>query len=1157
MLSFARRFAAPLVIASLFCGSAFAQEFRGVVSGRVTDQSGGVIPSATITLTNTGTNIVSTQTSGATGLYRFDNVDPGTYTLSVEATGFSRYVQQAFEVRSQADITIDANLKTGDVRETVTVEANPVEVEFNSSGLKTTVETRLAEDIARLDRNPLKLTLLNPAALETRRQEMNPFQSLSANNVDLGGATNTRNDILVDGSPISIGQKASYTPNPDAVAEVNVTQNETDAESGHSMGGVVTMALKSGTNDWHGSTFYVGRNPAANAMADRTSPSTRSSRYNIWGGTLGNPIKKNKIFNFASYEQWLWLQPQTALRTVPTDLERTGDFSQSLNTSNTVRTIYDPWTTVLNTATNTATRTPFTGNKIPQSRMDPLALQLLPGIMKPNAAPDNISGTNNFKTSQYYNWNYWNILDRADYYVNDRLRVYGRVSRYHAGQEQISPLWQSYAGFVPHGTVRGTFAITGNAIYTISPRTTIEGRADYHTMQDDYGYPQYDLKPDDYSKWWPSNSWYKPIIRTDGQSILWPQVLIGSAANSFYSQTPVWISHINGSSYAVKLSHQLNSHFMKVGFDTRRTGGASVTTATSNFMFNAAVTANTYLSPNTRVVGDEFATYLLGALGNDSVINSAPAAYSNTNLYAIYFQDDWKLSPRISLNLGLRYEYEQPYYDSDHWESRFLDLSKANPDITGKPPVMPAQVQQLTGAVPSWNGQWVFTSADHPGVWNSQKLVLMPRVGIAYRLNDKSAIRAGWARYVGPTDMPPSFLAVTGSTTVSLLSPFVPYYTATQNELPLLQGIPQATFANPFNSGNPIVPPLQQTCGAACGVGTSALTTVNQGYQRPVNDRFNLTFSRQLPNRILAEITYFSNFGRHYAYVTNLNMMNPQIGYTNKSAISANVANPFYNYLTPAQFPGPLRNQATVSLQTLLAPYPQYGSVYQMFSSGRHERYDSVAIKIQRPFANGYNFLVGYNYNYEREEQFYDEVGMYTNQFAMQTGNNPRHKVTVASIYQLPFGRGRMFLKDIPRAADLIIGGWQTTATWFFSTGDYLRFGAAAATCDPTLDSPTRQQWFKTSCLTVLPAYTPRTNPWQYSGLTGPVYWDVQANLSKTFSITERIKAEFKLAAYNLTNHLNLADPVLTVTDAAFGQAVLQSNTTQGRQLEYSLRLRF
>jgi hypothetical protein len=433
----------------------------------------------------------------------------------------------------------------------------------------------------------------------------------------------------------------------------------------------------------------------------------------------------------------------------------------------------------------------------------------------------------------------------------------------------------------------------------------------------------------------------------------------------------------------------------------------------------------------------------------------------------------------------------------------------------------------------------------------------MPRFGVAYRVNDKTAVRIGYARYVGPTDMPPNFLAVTGATTVSLLSPFVPFYTATQIPIGLLQGVPQATFSNPFGSNNPIVPPLQQTCGVYCGLGTTALTSVNQDFQRPVNDRFNITFSRQLPNRILAEVTYFGNLGRHYAYIQNLNMMNPQIGYTNKSAIAVNVANPFYQYLTPAQFPGPLRNQPTVTLQSLLTPYPQYGNIYQMFSSGRHERYDSIAIKVQRPFARGYNFLLGYNYNNEREQQYFDDIATFSHIFTWIPDASPRHRVTLAGVYQLPFGNGRPFLQNMPKLGEMFVGGWETTATWYFSSGDFLRFGPATATCDPTLSNPIKQRWFDTSCLSVLPAYTPRTNPWQYSGLTGPIYWDIQANISKTFPITERIKAELKVAAYNLTNRLNLADPDVVVTDGAFGQALHQNNTTAGRQLEYSLRLHF
>lgn len=1148
----------------LVFSAAGAQDFRAKLQGRISDSSDAVIGGASVTLVNLSTGVTANKPTNEVGLYRFDYLDPGPYRLTVEAPGFSRFIQENIVLQASADITINATLSAGDVKETVTVEASPVAVDFNSAGVKTTIDTKLANDLPRLDRNPFKLTLLNPAVLETRRQEMNPFQSLSANSLDLGGGTSQRNDLLVDGSPISIGVKASYTPNTDAIQEVNVHQNSVDAEAGHSAGGVVSMTLKSGTNDWHGTMFYLGRNPALNAMTDRTTQSSVASRYNIWGGTVGHPVIRNKLFNFASYEQWKQLVPQAVLRTVPTALEKTGDFSQSMNINGGVRTIYDPYSTLLDPVSGKVTRTPFAGNRVPSSRFDPLAVQFMSGLFQPNAVPDNITGTNNFKSSQTQNWSYWNISDRADWYLSEKWRIYGRVSRYHTVQDIIAPLMQASPAYMPHGTARHTFALPFNVIYTMSARTVMDFRAEYHNMIDDWSYPKYQLPAGGWSKYWPNNAWYK-AYQVEGLPVINPGIVLGSSA--FYGDwnSTMWYTHENGSSYAGKISQQRGSHFLKAGGDFRRTGGGSTTTAISAFTFSPAMTADTFLNPNTKVVGNEFASFLLGALGSDSNMIVAPIGNVNHQLWAGFFQDDWKLSKRVTLNLGLRYEYERPFYDAEHKESRFLDLTQANPEMTKAPPNLPASALRLRTSPLAYNGSWVFTDSSHPGVWNSQKDIFLPRAGLAFRINDLTALRIGYARYSTPTDMLNFSASPSGASTPTILAPPYGAFNAQQTPLPLQQGVPVAQFSNPFPASNPLVAPIGKSAGGYYGLGTNNLTFYNQDFHRVMNDRLNITLSRQLPNQILGEVTYFTNWGHGLPFLYNLNLMDPQIGYTNKTAIDASVANPFYQYLTPSLFPGPLRNQSTVALKTLLVPYPQYGNLFDV-ESGRGERYHSIQVKVQRPFRNGYNFLLGYNYNNEKDQQFFDEVATFRRQFTWMPSANGRHRVTLAGTYQFPFGKGRMFLSSMSAIPEAILGGWQSVGTWYFKSGDFLRFGPNSnnfnlagmnATCDPAVSNPAPQKWFNQSCFSVLPAYTPRTNPWQYDDVRGPKYWEIQATVSKTFNITERIKTEFKLSGFNLTNRLNRDLPDMVVTSSTFGQALRQSNFTTGRQMEYGLKILF
>ncbi len=275
---------AGLLLSLLIGYSAFAQTYRAQVRGLVTDQTSATISGAAVTLANVNTGVITTKETDSSGLYVFDYVEPGTYSVTMESPGFGKFVQENITVQSGGDVTVNASLTPGALQQSVTVEATPPAVEFNSTNQQLTIDTKMANETPRLDRNAFKLTLLEPAAINTRG-EMQPFDSWAANSVDLGGATNLKNDLLVDGAPIGIGHKAGYPPNQDDVQEVIVEQNSVDAESGHSAGGIISLTTKSGTNQWHGNAFYLGRYPWLSAEADRThlrrTPTAEHVRWHI------------------------------------------------------------------------------------------------------------------------------------------------------------------------------------------------------------------------------------------------------------------------------------------------------------------------------------------------------------------------------------------------------------------------------------------------------------------------------------------------------------------------------------------------------------------------------------------------------------------------------------------------------------------------------------------------------------------------------------------------------------------------------------------------------------------------------------------------------------------------------------------------------------
>ncbi len=1148
-----------------------AQSYRARVQGIITDQTEAVIAGAKVTLLNVATGVQVVRESSETGLYLFDFVEPGSYTLTVEATGFSKFIQENIVVQMRGDVTVDASLKPGAVLESITVSEAPAAVQFNSSTKDFTLDSKMAEEIPRIDRNPFKLTLLAPSAINTRG-EMMPYHSWAANSVDLGGGTNLKNDLQVDGSPIGLGHKNSYPPNTDAVQEVVVSQNSVDAESGHSAGGLISMTLKSGTNEWHGTGFYLGRYPWLNAQADRTRFTRNATRQHMYGGTLGNAIIKNKLFNFFSLERWRVGYPGSYVTTVPTAQERGGDFSQSMNIDGGLMTIYDPWTTKQDPVTGAFTRQPFSENKIPQTRFDALSSSLLKDFWDANGPGDNITHVNNFKAGYIEVYNYYNFSDRVDYNISDKWRLYGRIGKYYTDDLAPNATPNQSQLFVPTGTSRGATQISGDAIWMLNSRTVVNFHGDWHKVID--AYVSQSLGPEGWGKIWPNNDWYKSYQEASpGVPVYFPLFNIGGA--SFGGRGFYWDQKPEGMAYNAKISQQRGSHYLKAGLEHRRGYGVTFVGNTSQFFFPQALTAETFVSPDTKHNGSGFATFLLGALDGSSQMIGGPAPDPHVKYWGMFFQDDWKISRRITLNLGIRNEYESAWYDPMHNMSQGLDLSQPVPEMQASPPNMPAQAVALMGSVPyKWNGMWQWTSDSHPGMWDPQKLSLAPRVGAAIRVDDRTALRLGYARYLLPYEMILSQAPVSGFETVSFLEP--PFFgmKAYQNTASLLQGVPQQRISDPFPSDvNPIVAPNGKAAGTAVGRGGIALLRYPQKTHKARNDRFNVNIQRQFPGQVVGSFTWFYNVGnQQYSYT--LNNRDPRIDVAQQNAINVNVDNPFYNYLTPAVFPGPLRNQKTVSLASLLTQYPHYSGLYEVGTLGSAERYHSLEFKAQKAFSKGWNFLWAYVYIREKAERTdQNELDTYTNTLRYLNSNQPRHRITTAGTYELPFGAGRAFGGTMPRLADALVGGWKITGLATYMSGSILRFGKMDYLGgEVTVSNPSPGRWFNTDVFKPIAAntYVIRSNPMQFDNLTGPKYFMLDATLSKDFRITERIKTELEMRAFNALNRLNRGNPNMSVTSSQFGQALYQGTPSaqfgpqnmelgnvSGRQVELGMKIIF
>jgi hypothetical protein len=1158
--------AAMLFLIAL-ASTSFGQTYRAQVRGLVTDESNSALPNASVTLTNVNTGVKTNKQTDSSGLYTFDFVDPGMYTVEVEAPGFGKFLQEQIQVQSGGDITVNATMKPGPLQQTVTVEAAPPAVEFNSANRELTIDTKMANDTPRLDRNPFKLSLLEPAAVNTRGEVL-PFNSWGPNSVDLGGGTNLKNNLLVDGSPIGMGHKAGVVPNQDQVQESIVSQNSVAAESGHSAGGLISVTTKGGTNEWHGQAFYLGRYPWLSAEADRTTFSENATRQHMFGGTLGNAIIKNKLFNFVSVEYWKVGSPGSYVVTVPTALERGGDFSKSLNVDGALRTIYDPYTTVVG-ANGAVTRTPFVGNVVPVSRMDPLAVQFMGQFWDPNNPGDNATGANNFKKGYNNAYDYYDISDRVDYALNDKWRFSGKWARYKTDNITSNPTPNNSILYQPSGAVRSADSVSADAVWAVSPTTVVNFHGSWNDLVD--GYASTELGSGGWSQFWPNNDFYSSYQNASkGVPIFYPNLNIGGTSfggpNFFWNQVPA------AEAFSTSLSHQAGSHYIKAGFEWRRSGGSTLVTGLSQFQFNSALTANTFNNPDTARTGDQFATFLLGALDNNSQMIGGPAPVPYDDFVGLYIGDDWKVTRNLTLTFGLREEYETAWHDPDHNLSQGLNLNQIDPAIAANPPVQPDAVTSVVG--PNYwnnNGAWYFTNSNHPGMWNPQLFSWEPRFGVAYRIDDKTALRFGYARYVTPNEYLFATPPVSGYEDIEFLEPPLFGVTGYQYVQGLQNGIPQATLSNPFPASSPLIPIAGKSLGTSTGRGNSGpLLWYPQDLQKEFNNRLNLTIERQLPGQVVVSGSYFVNFGNQH-YNQALNNIDPRLQVQLQSAINDTVANPFYHYQSPSTVPGPLYYQPTTTLGQLLVQHPLYGPLYQLGTLGASEFYNSIELRAQKRYSNGYNFLFGYVFIREKVQQYNNALQTYQNDLVLQDSNQPHHRISAASSYELPFGKGKAFLNS-SRALDAIVGGWQISGVLTYTSGDYPRFNQALnVTGNPCVSSPSPQQWFNTSAFSLPTGYAIQNNPIQYSCIVGPSFFDLDASLIKNFHVTEKVGAQLKMTAYNATNKLNRGDPVTDITNSSFGQALYQGSpggqfgsqtaTTgtalSGRQVELGLRIFF
>ncbi len=1177
MISSNYRFCLVALALVLFSASfAIAQDYRGKVQGVVSDENGAAIPGAHIVLRNVKTGVEASRASDSDGRYIFDFVEPGDYVVVAEQSGFKKAVQENVIVRVRGDISVDLKLAVGGVQETVTVEASPIAVQFSSSSTLLTVENKVIDQLPIRGRNPYNVATLDPTVSPgtgSTSNENRPYHHAYASDIDVGGQTTRANDVLLDGVPLTSSYKSSYTPALDAVQEVTFQKNAIDSEYGYSAGGVIVLNMKSGTNAFHGTAIGNWRNPRFNAVTDPTIKRTagadetnfRGTNLKIYGGTIGGPILRNKLFTFSSYEHWNDASPLSFVLTVPTPLERTGDFSQSTR-NGVIRNIFDPMTST----GSSGTRTQFAGNIIPVGRFDPTAVKLLAEMPLPNlpGSQDNLQG---FKINQT---SYWNFSERIDWNYSEKWHTFFRYGQFKAVLLESNPTGKLLMPV--NGSHRFGMSIAADSVYTISPKMVLNVRANYHQLTDEYAAVPSLIGKDGIANLFPTNFWTSLYTF---EQYYYPAFDVGSSANRIGRPGREFWQHPQGEGASVRLNYYAGAHSLKFGGELRIDKGKGARFEPITFNIKQALTADKNSSPTLTTSGSEWATFLLGYIDNASIAARVPVQEAVTRGYAGYAMDDFKVNKRLTLNLGLRWEYEPGPVDRGNRISQQLDLTQPIPEMQATPPAIPAAVTALLASKNErqlFNGAWIFATASNRSAWSRTVMNLLPRLGGAYRIGDRSVVRFGWGRYMSPSSKIRDPLG-------DFVNQYAGFSTSTPGPGTISNGRPQGTLSNPWPTAiAPIQQPLGQSLGRYTNLGNSigaagnATNGIDQYDLKPaVNDRFSFSFQRQIWGHFIFDFEYFYNHESNLPYAVDLNMADPSFSYeTPKSVFNLSIANPFLNYLTADKFPGTLRTQTTINQGNLLRPYPQYGVINQTNTSGRGEHLHSFELQVQRPFTKGLSVLLAYAYQREQTQEFFDDLATYARRFEWRDTDTPRSRLTSAVSWEIPIGRGRMLLKDAPKGVDMVVGGWTFTTTTRLYSGRPLFFSQnLLVSGNPKVSNPTQGLWFDITKFAKLPTTTnpdgvtanaadppnlhKRDNPWTYPGLVGPGVAQVDMTMSKSFKLTERFRLEARVETYNVFNHINLANPTVDFTSANFGKITSKLVAYNGREVQYGVRFVF
>ncbi len=1119
------------------------QDFRSTLQGTITDPTQATVPGAALTLKNIDTAVERGTTTDNEGFYIFQFLAPGNYQLSVKAAGFRTAIQKGLALALTQTLREDVKLQLGDTAETVSVVANIGVVETDSTSLGTAIRQEIRDNLPLKGRSSLFMFTLTPGVVNNRYgEDTRPNDTITNIFFSANGAPVAATDVFVDGAANTVNVNrgvniSQWVPSVDSIAEFKLEMGTLSAEYGRSGGSFTNIVIKSGTNALHGTAYEFFRNSALDAnlfFARGQGRPLAAFGANTFGFSLGGPIwlpklfdGRNRTFWFTSYEGAREGNGIDNILSVPTVKMRSGDFSEV------AQAIYDPFST--SSINGTPTRTPFAGNQIPQTRQDPVAQKIMPFWPQANRNAPNATQpwVQNYGFSGKWPRNYDMLVVKLDHRFATAWTTFFRINQ--GKGLLVFPF--DFNGIASQGrnvVNRPHIGLSWGNTVLLNPHTTLDIRMGYARGKEDNApwSSGFDLAslgfPAQFTGLLQAKAF--PTIGITGFTGLANSPLISDIGHTYFLQSNV--------------SHQRGKHVLKVGADIRFLYGNFFrnTNPGGNFSFsNAWSNGPSALTP-TANTGFPMASFLMG-LGGGSLDNNTGLSILN-KYQGFFLQDDYRVSSKLTLNLGLRYEYETPRTERYDRATRGFDRTAISP--------LKAAGLNLRGGLLYANQGGL-----ERGIYNTDRNNFAPRLGFAYSLRPKTVLRGGYALHyipvVGSVD-PVGF-----STTTSVVT--------SQDGF-----TPKDRLSNPLPNG------LAASTGNKQGLATLVgqnISFVDPGDRTPMLHTWNLNLQREVFSKSLLQIGYVGSRGINIttdpqtAIAENINQVPTQYLSLGRSLLDP-VPNPFQGVIAVGQLAGP-----TVQRQQLLRPYPQFLNITRNLPTFGNTIYHSFQTKFEQRLWHGLSTIMSYTFS-----KNIGDLGPYQNNYDRRveravTSFDVPHRLTITTSYDVPVGKGRTFLGNVSKPMDLIFGQWNLATFSTFQAGFPLSFGvnqntlflAGAGGQRPNVTgdpyggisgSITERLggYFNTAAFSQPVDFTFGNVGQRVPWLRSPGMNNVNLTLTKQFVISEKLKVNLRASSFNLANHPVFSAP--NTTFGALGQfGRISGQANLSRQTEAVLRIIF